>query len=95
MNHIRSVALTPDGRTLAAAGMVERGGKRLPEVRLLEVPGGKVQVALPCEAPVHSVAFTPDGRSLALGSERGELRVWKDPARREDSASLAGHPPEA
>src|SRR5262249_46323807 len=90
-----SIAFAPDGRSLAVGCVLESGGERSYEVKLLDVAQNKVRAVLPCEGHVHCLAFTPDGRSVAVGMVRGGLRLWRDPARRDDSVSLAGHPPEA
>ncbi len=63
---VRSVAFSPDGRTLAAGGDDET-------VRLWNVtdPDAATPVGEPLAGHtglVHSVAFSPDGRTLASGS---------------------------
>jgi WD40 repeat protein len=90
-----SIAFAPDGRSLAVGSALVAGGERSYEVKLLDVAQNKVRAVLPCEGHVHCLAFTPDGRGVAVGMVRGGLRLWRDPARREVSVSLAGHPPEA
>ncbi len=68
----RSLAVSPDGSTLAVA---ERSGSIL----LVDAAEGR-DPASPCPAaddtsPVESLAFSPDGRTLAVGS-RDQIRLW-------------------
>jgi RNA polymerase sigma factor (sigma-70 family) len=67
---VRSVAYSPDGRTLAlafGAGMIQ----------LLDVATGKARAAL--EGQTHranSVVFSPDGKTLAAGNGDGTIQLW-------------------
>jgi WD40 repeat protein len=83
---VRALALSPDGKTLAAAD--ERG-----TVQLWELATGKELATLrgPKELPIYhqALAFSPDGKTLAVGggSARareafGEVRLWDVPGRR-------------
>ena len=70
---IESVAVTPDGRWVAAPGFWDDmlyvwdldSGQAL---RTFEIHGNRSQI--------HAVAVTPDGRRAVSGSENGALRVW-------------------
>jgi WD40 repeat protein len=70
---IRSVAFTPDGKTIAAAS-----GE---EVWLCDAKDGSTKLTLKAELEVMSVAISPDGKMLAAGlsdkkREHGCVKVW-------------------
>nr|WSX74844.1 hypothetical protein OH826_13690 [Streptomyces sp. NBC_00899] len=78
---IVSVAVTPDGRTLAA-------GSSSNAVRLWNISDPTHPVALGEPLHMHaditeSLAFSPDGRTLAAGGNDATIRLWNvtDPAR--------------
>jgi hypothetical protein len=66
-----SVAFSPDGKTLAAAGGTG-------EIALWDLT--HLRVRLPSlrsdRKAAFSLAFRPDGRALAVGSEDGIVRLW-------------------
>jgi WD40 repeat protein len=67
---IRSVAFSPDGRTLASAGTDRT-------VRVWDPASGQPTATLFGHTEiVFSVAFSPDGRTLATGSMDGTVRLW-------------------
>jgi WD40 repeat protein len=67
---VRALAMSPDGKTLAAAGDD-------PTVRLWEVATGKSAAALRDHTDwVLCLAFSPDGKLLASGGYDGLVRLW-------------------
>jgi hypothetical protein len=80
-----AVALSPDGRWLAAGG-------RGPAVHVwgLATPDA-APLSLPHEAAVRSLTFTPDGGRLASGDEDGVIRLWD--LRTQEAITLRAHSP--
>jgi WD40 repeat protein/serine/threonine protein kinase len=66
---VHGVALTGDGRTLAAACADE-------QVRLYETVTGQERGRIRHPAPVSSVVFAPDGDQLASGTHSAGARLW-------------------
>jgi WD40 repeat protein len=72
------VAVSPDGRLVAATGRARRdGGQQIDGlVRLWDTGGGEVwriwKVVGDGETSLDPVAFSPDGRLLVCGGARGE-----------------------
>ncbi len=77
----RAVALSPDGRLLAATA--SSTGPRGAALGLwnVTVPDRPVVVAVPPGTPagVTSIAFSADGRLLALGTVTGVIQLWEVP----------------
>jgi WD40 repeat protein len=71
---VYSVALSPDGKTLAGGGADQT-------VRLWDLsdPTHPYQIGQPLTGHtdyVESVAFSPDGKTLASGDQEGTVRLW-------------------
>ncbi len=78
---IRSLAVSPDGSTVANA--------EWREIRLWEVASGQLKASLPTDEHATSVAFSPDGGTLA-SSDGLTIRLW-DAASGQPEAVLESH----
>jgi len=80
----RSVAFSPDGKTLAT-------GSKDKNVRLYDVATGRCLLLLEGhEGTIFSVIFSPDGKLLASGSKDKKIRIW-DIATGQTLRTLEGH----
>jgi WD40 repeat protein len=73
-----AVALSPDGKTLAAPAYGKKAGAR-EEVGLWDAATGNEirRMETPPDAVCSCLAFSPDGKALAAGEwESGKVRVW-------------------
>jgi WD40 repeat protein len=66
------LAFSPDGKRLVGAG----NGKGGCWVSTWEVPGGRLETAVPTPHVIAGLALSPDGRTLALGHYAGLVTVW-------------------
>ncbi len=70
MSSIHSIALSPDGNTLA-------GGSEDKTIRLWDMPTGELKKTLKeHKQKVYSVTFSPDGKTLASGNEDHTILLW-------------------
>ncbi len=71
---VSSLAFSPDGRILAVAVHLPRGGE---EVQLWEMPAGESRGRIPFAASrtVASVAFSSDGKMIAVGHGDGAISL--------------------
>ena len=89
---IFAVAVSPDGKTIAAGGYFGAGmGDKPPygDIRLFDFATGKVKAAL--KAPdyaIYDLAFSPDGTFLAAGGQDGFVYIWQ-----RDEADATGWKP--
>ena len=79
---VNSVAITPDGRTIASGGDDHT-------VVLWDMETRRERLTLDHEAPVYVLAFSPDGKTLATGGPDGIVRLW-DVATGHELRRLAG-----
>jgi uncharacterized caspase-like protein/WD40 repeat protein len=83
-----ALAVSPDGKTIAAAGYFGPGlGDQPPygDVRLFDLSTGRIKAVLPGPEYVnHGLAFSPDGEFLAAGGQDGFVFLWRKDAAAED-----------
>ncbi len=91
MDGERSVAFSPDGKTLASGSMWNfRGGRVRSTIRLWNVATGELKQTLEGHIlDTNAVSFSPDGNTLASGGF-GKIRLW-DIVTGEIKHSLEGH----
>ena len=81
---VKSVAFSPDGKTLASGG-----GDNV--IHLWDIGTGKRKMTLVGHTHwVFSLAFSPDGKTLASGSVDSDIRLW-DSHTGEPKKTLTGH----
>lgn len=68
-DQLETLALSPDGGTLASAG---QDGS----IRIWDVDAGEPVVDLTPGGSVRTVAFSPDGMQLASGKDGGPVMIW-------------------
>jgi WD40 repeat protein len=73
-----AVAITPDGKKLAVAPLVQGpGGTVSPNVKLFDTASGKeLEGIVKHHAPVTSVACTVDGKTIATAGKDDGVRIW-------------------
>jgi WD40 repeat protein len=68
--HVRSVAFSPNGKTLASGSSDET-------IKLWDVASGKERATLTGHSgTVFDVAFSPDGKTLASASGDHTIKLW-------------------
>jgi WD40 repeat protein len=87
---VRTLAFTPDGRTLAVVNVEDSGGD---QVTLLDAATGRTQRTIkPSSRSPLTLAFSPDGHTLATASAgNGLVETWDArTGRLQDSFSASG-----
>jgi eukaryotic-like serine/threonine-protein kinase len=84
---VEGLAVSPDGRAIAAVTEPEDGGG---EVKLWPSEGGAARALEGHEHGVNALAFSRDGKLLATGDQGGILKIWDVAAGRE-RASWKAH----
>lgn len=78
---VYAVAVSPDGRTVAAGGYFGPGlGEKPPygDVRLFDLSTGRLKAVLKgAEYEIYDLAFSPDGARLAAGGADGFVYLWR------------------
>jgi WD40 repeat protein len=71
---VAPIALSPDGRTLAA-------GERTGGVMLIDTATAAVRYRLTpddvTDSQVTALTFNPTGQELAVGNKQGQIRLWR------------------
>jgi WD40 repeat protein len=88
---VNSVAISPDGRVVAAASGSASGGNQGDNaVWLWSATNGQLLGTITADAPVGSVAFSPEGNLLAYGTADGSIHLVDTASGNEEVRVLEG-----
>lgn len=88
---IYSLALSPDGKILAASGRMREEGEGTHPIRLYDFESGEILALFDAhQGAVLSLAFSSDGRFLVSGATDDTAVVW-DVTQRQEMHRLRGH----
>ena len=93
-NIVSALAVSPDGKLLAATGCAQLKDGVCAQGRLLliELPGGQLRHDLTGHrADFAALAFSPDGRTLASGGNDSAVLLWDLGAAPQVRRTLTGH----
>jgi WD40 repeat protein len=85
-DRVRSVAFSPDGKTLASGGWDNR-------IKVWDVATGREKATFRGHAEgdwITAVVFSPDGKLLASGSTDDTIKLWDVPTGK-NTATLKSH----
>lgn len=87
---VASLAVTPDGKTLATAVAAQAGGQLVGTIKLWDAQSGnEITTLTQSDGTASAMTFSPDGRLLAAASGK-QIELW-DTATRTRISNLTGH----
>jgi WD40 repeat protein len=95
LHFVYGVTISPDGKTVAAAGSSRKEKKDVSGVFLWDAATGQFQAVLRGTTEVARFAYSPDGKTLAIATGGGQgrpgvVQLW-DAVTGQERASLPGH----
>ncbi|WP_445633802.1 hypothetical protein NSTC745_05517 [Nostoc sp. DSM 114161] len=76
-NSVLSIAISPDGKTIASSGEDGYDGLRLRKIKLWNLATGKQISSLNTySGQVNVVIISPDGKTLVSGNDDSTIKIW-------------------